>query len=59
MRAASVRPLLLRTVHWSLGVADYCTSTYHMREFPWRIDIQLVRALGLTMLANFVVVFSM
>ena len=61
-------PFVLRTVHWSLAVANYCTNTTHMRdgdlslflaEFPWQIDIQLVRALGLAMLAHFVVALSM
>jgi hypothetical protein len=30
-----------------------------LAEFPWQIDIQLVRALGLAMFAHFAVVFSM
>ena len=66
MRAAAVRPYVLRTVDWSLAVRRLPTTceTVPCRcsspSFrPWQIDIQLVRALGLAMFAHFAVVFSM
>ena len=66
VRAAVVRPYVLRTVDWSLAVADYlprarrCLVAVPRRVFrPWQFDIQLVHAPGLAMLAHFVVVIPM